>query len=185
MQEKETVTETESGPAGSTVEPGVSSELEDKKAETAGALQIELGETKEKYLRLYAEFENYRRKVQKDREEFAKYANESLIYELLPVIDSLEMALKHALESGPGDVQSLIRGVENTLRELNRTFEKFGVTAIEAPGKPFDPAFHHAMSQIERDDMENNMVAEEFRKGYLYKEKVLRPSMVAVSKKPA
>jgi molecular chaperone GrpE len=92
------------------------------------------------------------------------------------------MALKHSAEKNT-DSQSLIQGVENTLRELTRTLEKFGLTAIEALGKHFDPAYYHAMSQVEREDLEDNIVVEEFRKGYLYRDKVLRPSLVAVSKK--
>ena len=164
-------------------EAGVSIELEDKSIKEVGSTQADLDDMKCKYLRLYAEFENYKKKVQKDREEFAKYANESIAYELLPVIDNLEMALKHASEGGAETAGSLAQGVENTLREMNRTLEKFGIAAIEALNREFDPAYHHAMSQIERSDMENNTVANEFRKGYLYKDKVLRPSLVAVSKK--
>jgi molecular chaperone GrpE len=162
-------------------EAEVSAEIEDKSIKEVESIQAALEDMKGKYLRLYAEFENYKKKVQKDKEEFSKYCHESIVYELLPVIDNLEMALKHA---GEGEAAgSLAQGVENTLRELNRTLEKFGVAAIEALNKEFDPAYHHAMSQIERSDMENNTVADEFRKGYLYKDKVLRPSLVAVSKK--
>ena len=158
-------------------------ELEDNSIKELESIQSELTEMKGKYLRLYAEFENYKKKVQKDKEEFAKYSNESLAYELLPVIDNLEMALKHACEGGAETAGSLAQGVVNTLREMNRTLEKFGIVAIDALNKQFDPAYHHAMSQIERSDLENNTVADEFRKGYLYKDKVLRPSLVAVSKK--
>ena len=114
-------------------------------------------------------------------EELARYGNESLIYEILPVLDSLELALRHAT----GDTQSgLVQGVEMTLKELLRTLEKFGLTRIEAAGRPFDPMHHHAMVQVERDDMEEKMVAEEMRPGYLYRDKVLRPSLVSVSMKP-
>lgn len=164
-------------------EAEVSTEIEDKSTEAVEIIQADLEETKNKYLRLYAEFENYKKKVQKDKEELIKYANESMVYELLPVIDNLEMALKHAGDNCTEATTALAQGVENTLRELNRTLEKFGVAAIEAVNKPFDPAYHHAMSQVARSDMESNTVVEEFRKGYLYKEKVLRPSLVAVSKK--
>ncbi len=87
------------------------------------------------------------------------------------------MALKHAGEVGPEASGALAQGVENTLREMKRTFDKFGVSAIEALNKTFDPSYHHAMSQIERSDVENNTVVEEFRKGYLYKDKVLRPRL--------
>lgn len=157
-----------------------SSDYEVMPIETEEAIEEKAREINEKYLRLYADFENYKKKVQKDKEELIKYSNESIIYELLPVIDSLEMALVHA-EKGD-DFRSLAQGVENTLRELKRTLEKFGLTVIEAQGKPFDPSYHHAMSQVERQDVENNIVIEEFRKGYIYKEKVLRPSLVIVSK---
>ncbi len=161
-------------------EIGISLEVEDKTAEAVESIQAELAEAKDKYLRLYAEFENYKKKVQKDREDLIKYSNESLLYELLPALDNLEMALKHSSEANS---ESLIKGVENTLREFSRILEKFGLKSIDALGKPFDPAYHHAMSQVERDDVEGNTVVEEFRKGYLYNEKVLRPSLVAVSKK--
>jgi molecular chaperone GrpE len=144
-----------------------------------GKSQIE--DLNDKYLRLYAEFDNYRRRVNRDKEEQAKYGNESLVYELLPIIDSLELALKHASE----ELQTgLVQGVEMTLKELQRTLEKFGVSKIEAAGKKFDPSIHHAMTQVEREDLEEKMVAEELRAGYLYRDKVLRPSLVAVSVKP-
>jgi molecular chaperone GrpE len=161
-----------------TEEIGVSLQVEDKTPEVVESLQTELEETKEKYLRLYAEFENYRKKVQKDKEELIRYSNEKLIYELLPIIDNLEMALKHTDEK-----ESLIKGVENTLRELLRTLQKFGLNPIESLGKPFDPIYHHAMAQIERDDLETNTVVEELRKGYMYNSKVIRPSLVTVSKR--
>jgi molecular chaperone GrpE len=141
----------------------------------------EIEELNNKYLRLYAEFDNYRRRVNRDKEEQAKYGNESLVYELLPIMDSLELALKHASE----ELQTgLVQGVEMTLKELQRTLEKFGVSKIEAARKEFDPAIHHAMAQVEREDLEEKMVAEELRAGYLYRDKVLRPSLVAVSVKP-
>lgn len=137
-------------------------------------------ELNSKYLRLYADFENYRKRVNKDKEDLVRYGNESLLYELLPAIDNLELALQHA----SGEVNNgLIQGVEVTLKELQRTLEKFGLSRIEATGKPFDPAVHHAMSQVERDDMDEKLIAEEFRAGYKYRDKVLRPSLVAVSVK--
>lgn len=137
-----------------------------------------IDELNNKYLRLYAEFDNYRKRVNKDKEELAKYGNESLIYELLPIIDSLELALKHALEESQAGI---VQGVEMTLKELHRTLEKFGVSKIEAAGKKFDPSLHHAMTQVEREDIEEKMVAEDMRSGYLYRDKVLRPSLVSVS----
>ena len=143
-------------------------------------LEEELGQEKDRYLRLYAEFDNYKKRVARDREELIKYGNESLLYELLPVIDSLEMAMKH---SSNDKSAGLAQGVEITLKEFLRVIDKFGLSPIDASGKMFDPSLHHAMTQVERDDIDENMVVEEFRKGYMFSEKVLRPSLVAVSKK--
>jgi molecular chaperone GrpE len=141
----------------------------------------ELEALNNKYLRLYAEFDNYRKRVTKEKEELRRYGNESILYELLPAIDNLELALKH----GSCDPKTgVVEGVEITLKELQRTLEKFGLRKIESLGKKFDPAVHHAMVQVEREDLEEKMVAEELRAGYLLYDKVLRPSLVAVSVRP-
>jgi molecular chaperone GrpE len=156
-------------------------ETENAFADEGARLTEELKEMSEKYLRLYAEFDNYKKRVNKDKEELLKYGQESLLYELLTVIDNLELALKHASDEVS---TGLIQGVEITYKELMKTLEKFGLTAVEAEGENFDPSVHHAMSQVERDDVEENIVVEEYRKGYKLKDKVLRPSLVSVSKKP-
>lgn len=154
---------------------------EDQEEQEKPTVSSGADELNSKYLRLYADFENYRKRVNKDKEDLVRYGNESLLHELLPAIDNLELALKHA----SGEVNSgLVQGVEVTLKELQRTLEKFGLTRIDAAGKPFDPAVHHAMSQVERDDMDEKLIAEEFRAGYKYRDKVIRPSLVAVSVKP-
>jgi len=159
-------------------QPGNSEQLTDDEKERLAA---ELKEANDKYLRLYAEFDNYRKRMNKDKEELIKYGNERLLHELLPFIDHLEMALKHASNEASS---GLVEGIEITLKGLKKTLEKFGLTEIEAEGKPFDPSMHHAMSQVERKDVDENMVVEELRKGYMLKDKVLRASLVAVSKKP-
>ncbi|MDP3049255.1 MAG: nucleotide exchange factor GrpE [Thermodesulfovibrionales bacterium] len=147
-------------------------------------LEEELGQEKDRYLRLYAEFDNYKKRVARDREELIKYGNESLLYELLPVIDNLEMAMKHSSnDTSSASGGGLAQGVEITLKEFLKVIDKFGLSPIDASGKMFDPSLHHAMTQVERDDIDENMVVEEFRKGYMFSEKVLRPSLVAVSKK--
>ncbi len=138
-------------------------------------------EMNDKYLRLYADFENYRKRVNRDKEDMVKYGNESLLYELLPVIDNLELALKHASNN---PAEGIVQGVEITLKELQRILEKFGLSRIEAEGKCFDPSVHHAMMQEEREDLDEKMVTREMRAGYLYRDKVLRPSLVAVSVRP-
>jgi molecular chaperone GrpE len=159
----------------------VTEEPADEEPKGPSGVKGEIQELNDKYLRLYADFENYRKRVNKDKEDLVKYGNETLLYELLPAIDNLELALKHVT----GDINSgLVQGVEMSLRELQRTLDKFGLSRIEATGKCFDPAVHHAMSQVERDDMDEKMVAEEMRAGYRFRDKVLRPSLVAVSVKP-
>ncbi len=162
-------------------ESGGTEAIEEIPVDEKERLTAELQEMNDKYLRLYAEFENYKKRVNKDKEELVKYGNEKLIYELLPVIDYLEMALKHSKNEAS---EGIVQGVEITLKELMRTLEKFGLTSIEAIGKPFDPTVHHAMSVVEREDVEENMVAEEFRKGYMVRDKVIRAPLVGVSKKP-
>jgi molecular chaperone GrpE len=142
----------------------------------------EIAELDNKYVRLYAEFENYKRIVAKEKSELIKYSNEELLKELLSVIDHLELALKHSSTSTDKAVSALVEGVELTLKELKGTLEKFGLVGIEALGKPFDPSVHHAMAQIESEDAEENTVVAEFRKGYMLKERVLRPAYVGVSK---
>ncbi|MCE5194111.1 MAG: nucleotide exchange factor GrpE [Nitrospiraceae bacterium] len=142
----------------------------------------ELAEQKDKYFRLYAEFENYKKRIIKDKEEIANYGNESLIYDLLPVVDNLEMALKHSADNAEAG-EGFVQGVEITLKEFMKVLGRFGVVPIEAQGKHFDPSVHHAMSIAEKDDVEANTIIEELRKGYMLKDKVLRPSLVTVSKK--
>lgn len=143
----------------------------------------ELIELRDKYTRLYAEFQNYKKRMQKDKEELLKYGNETLLNDLLPVVDNLEMAVKHS--SNDNVSAGLVQGVEITLREFLKVLDRFGLAPIPAFGKMFDPALHDAMAQIEKDDVDDNTVVEEFRKGYIYKGKVLRPSLVGVSKKPS
>jgi len=144
-------------------------------------LRESLSELNDKYLRLYAEFENYKRFAAKQKEDQLKYANESLLKDLLTVIDHLELALQHSSDDKVLD--PLAKGVEMTLKELKTLMERYGLVSIDAIGKPFDPNIHHAMSQIENDEVDENTVIEEFRKGYMLKERLLRAPLVGVSKK--
>jgi molecular chaperone GrpE len=145
--------------------------------------QKELSEINDKYVRLYAEFDNYKRVVSKEKEELIKYSHEEILKELLSVIDHLELALQHSADNDASS--ALAEGVEITLKELKNTLDKFGLVSIDAEGKPFDPFFHHAMTQIETDKEKENIVVEEFRKGYMLRDRVIRPAFVGVSKKPA
>jgi molecular chaperone GrpE len=137
-------------------------------------------ELNDKYMRLYAEFENYRKRVAKEKEEIQKFGTESLLYDLLTVIDTLELALGHANDDDSSI--SLKQGIEMTLKEFNKVLGKAGLEQIDALGKRFDPVYHEAMSHVERDDVVEGTVIEEFRKGYTFHDKLLRPALVSVSK---
>lgn len=144
------------------------------------SLKKEIEDLKDRYMRLYAEFENYKKMVAREKEDIIKYSNEALINSLIPSLDNLEMAIKHAEDTNSG----LVEGVKLTLKEILKALERAGLSQIESYMKPFDPVYHEAMSIVERDDVDEMTVVEELRKGYMYKDKVLRPSLVAVSKKP-
>ena len=170
----------------------VSEETEQEAAEDIAAkpeksdtdeLKKSLEEANDKYIRLYADVENYKKVTAKNKEDLLKYANEDIITDILTVIDHLELALHHSSEGETSS--SLAEGVNLTLKELKNVLEKHGLVTIEALGKPFDPAVHHAMSQIESEDTEENTIVKEFRKGYMLKDRVLRAAMVGVSAKPA
>jgi len=151
-------------------------ELEQKKQEAE--------EANDKYRRTYAEFENYRKRMQRDQAEFKKYANEQMALELLTVLDHLSLALKHANEGGSsGD--ALQQGVEMVYKQFRDVLEKFGIVPFKAEGEPFDPAMHEAMMQVETGDVPENRVVQVFQDGYLYHEKILRHAKVGVSKKPS
>lgn len=143
----------------------------------------EAAEANEKYLRTYADFENYRKRVQRDQTDFKKYANEQMALELLTVIDHLSLAIKHANETGGGE--GLQQGVEMVHKQFRDVLEKFGIVPFKAQGEPFDPAMHDAMMQVETADVPENTVVQVFQDGYRYHEKVLRHAKVGVSKKPA
>ena len=146
-------------------------------------LKKSIEEANDKYIRLYADFENFKKITAKNKEDLLKYANEDIMSDILTVIDHLELALQHS--SGNETSSSLAEGVELTLKELKGVLEKHGLLTIEAVGKQFDPAIHHAMSQIETDDADENTVVKEFRKGYMLRDRVLRAPLVGVAKKQA
>ena len=147
-------------------------------------LEIKTGEAEENYerlLRVSAEFENYKKRTAREMAEFNKYANQSLIRELLPIIDNLELAIKAAAEAADGNDACLLDGVELTRKEILRVFENFHVEPIDALGKPFDPNFHEAVMREESDEHPENTVVNELQKGYLMHDRLLRPSMVVVA----
>jgi molecular chaperone GrpE len=140
----------------------------------------EIGALNDRLLRLHAEFENYKKRVARDRSEFMKFANEGLILECLPVLDNLERAV--AIARSGADAQGVAEGLEIILRLFQTTLEKAGVKPIDALEHEFDPNLHQAVVQVESPDGRDSIVVEEVRKGYLLEGRVLRPSLVKVSK---
>jgi molecular chaperone GrpE len=144
------------------------------------AKEEEAKETYDRLLRVSADFENYKKRSSREMEEFRKYANQSLLKEMLSVVDNLELAINSS-NDGKNTDKTLIEGLNLTLNEILRVFEKFNVTPIEAQGKTFDPAYHEAVMREETDDYPENSVISEFQKGYLIHDRLLRPAMVVVA----
>lgn len=144
------------------------------------AVKEDLEKTTDRLLRLSAEFENYKKRITRETAEFRKYANESLIKELLPVVDNLERAVATAGD-GQDNNSSILEGVEMTINEILKIFSKFGVARIDALGEAFDPSFHQAVMREESTDHAENTVTKELQKGYLMHDRLIRPAMVAVS----
>ena len=146
-------------------------------------LQDQLRQAEERVLRTAADAENFKKRLQREKEEQTRYANETFVRELLPVIDNLERALQHSA-TAPNQ-EGLLEGLNMTLKGFIDTLARFGCTVLEAIGKTFDPNFHEAVSQEESSKVEPNTVLKELQKGYMLKERLLRPAMVIVSKPPS
>ncbi|MCW8858336.1 MAG: nucleotide exchange factor GrpE [Deltaproteobacteria bacterium] len=136
----------------------------------------------EQYLRTLADMENLRKRTQREKEELAKFANENILREILPVMDNLERAIEHADQAENGE--GLLEGVQMTLTQFSQVLSRFGVEPVEAMGQPFDPALHQAMGQMESADHPVNTVVQQMQKGYQLNERLLRPAFVMVAKAP-
>jgi molecular chaperone GrpE len=147
------------------------------------AKEKERQELYDRLLRTMAEFDNYKKRAAKDKEDLTRYGNERLLRELLPVMDNFERALEQAKNSP--DLKALQDGLEMILRQFVSVLEKFGVKGFSSLGEPFDPNRHEAMTHQESAGHEENTVISEFQKGYNLHDRLLRAAMVAVSKRPA
>jgi molecular chaperone GrpE len=141
-------------------------------------LKQERDDLYERLLRKQAEFENYKKRVEREKSEFVQFASAEMMKELLNALDSFELALRNA----KADEQTL-RGFELIYKQLLDTMGRFGLKPIEAKGKIFDPHYHQAVSTTPTDEVEENTVLEEMRKGYLLNGRLLRPAMVSVATK--
>ena len=148
------------------------------------SLEKEAKESYDRFLRVSAEFENYKKRAAREMNDFRKFANESFVKAMLSVVDNLD----RAIESSSNDdhtQNSVVEGVNMTLREILKVFEQFNVKPFESLGKAFDPALHQAVMQEETDDHPENTVLNELQKGYMMHDRLLRPAMVVVSKTTA
>lgn len=165
---------------------------ENNKEDLAVISKKELGELKEKaklsdsnydqLLRLKAEFENFKKRTDKEKADFLNFANQSLIYELLDIIDNFERAVDAADKTN--DHKLLHQGVEMILKNLHSLLKEKGLSKIESVGQIFDPAKHEAISQVESKDQPDNIIVEELQTGYMINGRVIRPAKVKVSVKP-
>jgi molecular chaperone GrpE len=150
--------------------------------EQLNAAQAEALVNRDHYLRARADLDNFRKRAQREKEDLVKFSNETILRELLPVIDNLERALQHAAVDGE---KGLLQGVELTLGQFSKVLEKFNVVAIEPLGELFDSARHEAMGQIESAEQPQNTIVQLLQKGYLLNDRLLRPALVLIAKAPA
>src|SRR5919109_3047932 len=151
-----------------------------KLREQLDAKEKEARENYDRFLRQAAELDNFKKRTAREKDEAIRFASEALIRDILPIIDNLERAVAHA--SGGGNGKPLVEGVEMVLKGLFDVLSKHGVMQISSVGQPFDPHKHEAMAQVESDHHEPNTVIEEHHKGYVLRDRLLRPALVTVSK---
>ena len=141
----------------------------------------EFDEQQERSLRLQAEFDNFRRRGLKEKQESLQYGHQNLVKDLLSAVDNLERALEHGAQNAGPEARGILDGVELVHREVLGALAKHGVTVIEAEGKPFDPAVHEAMGQVPDAGVPANTVLQVLQKGYQIRDRMLRPARVMVS----
>lgn len=146
-------------------------------------LEEQYRETKELLLRVAADFENFKRRSAKEKEELVKYANESLLKELLDTADNLELTLLHS-QSQSVKSEDLVKGFEITVKGFVELLKRFGVVPLEIEDNLFDPRFHEAIAAVESRDLPAGHIIKVERKGYMLRERLLRPALVVVSKGP-
>lgn len=164
-----------------TIEPVFEEEVETANGQSSiiEEYQAKLEEADTRYLRLQADYDNFRRRTKLDSEANQKYRAQNIITDLLPVLDNFERALQTQVDQE--QAKSLLQGMEMVYRLLNEAIKKEGVEPIDAIGKEFDPHLHQAVMLVEVEDTDSGIIIEEFQKGYKLKDRIIRPSMVKVS----
>jgi len=195
FQETENIDETEKVPEEVSTSAEVSEDGDDSEEdetevsdreptveERAADAESKYKEMQDRYLRLNAEFDNYKKRMMRENSDRLKYFNMELIKELLPSVDNLERAISHAGDEN-SDLENMIEGLQMVYKGMQEAFGKFGVSEIESIGKEFDPNCHQAVGMIESQEVPENHVAEECLKGYYLHDRIIRPTMVRVSGK--
>jgi molecular chaperone GrpE len=154
-------------------------ELEQLRAEAAKAK-----ENWDKFLRTAADFENYKKRVAREKQDLTRYANESILQKLVPILDNFESALLSTGKAPAASADSMQTGIQMIHQQLKAALTDAGLEEIDAANKPFDPNWHEALSQQERADVPEGQVVQQVRKGYKLRERLLRPAAVIVSKLP-
>lgn len=139
----------------------------------------------DRLLRSTADFDNYKKRATREKQEAIKYASETLLEKLIPVLDNFDMALSAAQNAQGNTVQALQTGINMIHQQFKSTLMDAGLEEIDAAGKPFDPNFHEAVSQKETSDAPEGQVVQQLRKGYKFRDRLLRPATVVVAKHPA
>lgn len=147
-------------------------------------IRDELIQSQDRYTRLQADFENFRKRAARERSELVQYGHENLVKDLLSTVDNLDRAIEHTQQSDGGDLESLLQGVELLQRELQAILERHAVTEIDAMGGAFDPALHEAMAQVPDASVAPNTVIDVLQKGYQLRGRLLRPTRVVVAREP-
>jgi len=148
--------------------------------DTESQYKAERDDLYDRLLRKQAEFDNYKKRVERERSEYVQFASSELMRELLNAMDSFDLAV-HNASSDSGASENMLRGLDLIYKQFQDTLSRFGLKAIEARGQVFDPNMHQAVSTIPTDEVAENTVVDELRKGYTLNGRLLRPAMVTVS----
>lgn len=144
----------------------------------------ELSAQKDQFLRLQAEFDNFRRRSLKEKQESLRFGHQNLVKDLLSAVDNLERALEHGAQNAGSEVRGVLDGIALVHREILAAFEKHGVSQLDAQGQTFDPAVHEAIGQLPSAEVAANTVLQVLQKGYVIHDRMVRPSRVLVSREP-